>query len=56
MVSFDSNSKPNMQQKTVTLLQTHKADAKPFVLRPLVSPDPVKAEQLPKRARQQANN
>lgn len=58
MVSFDSNNKPNMQQKTVTLSANTQSGRETLRIKAMVSPDPVKAEQraAQARARQQANN
>lgn len=57
-VSFDSNNKPNMQQKTVTISANTESGREMLRIKAMVSPDPVKQAQRNEqaRARQQANN
>lgn len=57
-VSFDSNNKPNMQQKTVTISANTESGREMLRIKAMVNPDPVKQAQRNEqaRARQQANN
>lgn len=57
-VSFDSNNKPNMQQKTVTISANTESGREMLRIKAMVTPDPVKQAQRNEqaRARQQANN
>ena len=57
-VSFDSNNKPNMQQKTVTISANTESGREMLRIKAMVSPDHVKQAQRNEqaRARQQANN
>ena len=57
-VSFDSNNKPNMQQKTVTISANTESGREMLRIKAMVTPDPVKQAQRNEqaKARQQANN
>lgn len=57
-VSFDSNNKPNMQQKTVTISANTESGREMLRIKAMVNPDPVKQAQRDEqaKARQQANN
>ena len=57
-VSFDSNNKPNMQQKTVTISANTESGREMLRIKAMVTPDPVKQAQRDEqaKARQQANN
>ena len=57
-VSFDSNNKPNMQQKTVTISANTESGREMLRIKANVTPDPVKQAQRNEqaKARQQANN
>ena len=58
MVGFDSNNKPNMQQKTVTLSANTQSGRETLRIKAMVSPILPKKQNsaLPKHVRQQANN
>ncbi|MGC6478802.1 MAG: DUF1573 domain-containing protein [Flavobacteriaceae bacterium] len=57
VVSFDSNNKPNLQQKTVTISANTQLGRETLRIKAMVSPDPVKQQQrdAAAKARQQAN-
>ena len=57
-VSFDSNNKPNMQQKTVTISANTDSGRETIRIKALVQADPVKQKQRDDlaKARQQQNN
>lgn len=58
LVSFDSNNKPNMQQKTVTISANTSSGRETLRIKAMVSPDPVKQKQRDDaaKARQQNSN
>jgi len=45
LVSFDSNNKPNLQQKTVTISANTASGRETLRIKALVTPDPVKQKQ-----------
>ena len=57
VVSFDSNNKPNLQQKTVTISANTQLGRETLRIKAMVSPDAVKQQQreAAAKARQQAN-
>lgn len=58
VVSFDSNNKPNMQQKTVTISANTSSGRETLRIKAMVTPDPVKQKQRDDaaKARQQQQN
>lgn len=58
LVSFDSNNKPNMQQKTVTISANTASGRETLRIKAMVTPDPVKQKQRDDaaKARQQQQN
>ena len=56
-VSFDSNNKPNMQQKTVTISANTQSGRETLRIKAMVNADPVKQKQRDElaKARQQQN-
>ena len=58
LVSFDSNNKPNMQQKTVTISANTSSGRETLRIKAMGSPDPVKQKQRDDaaKARQQSSN
>ena len=57
LVSFDSNNKPNMQQKTVTISANTQSGRETLRIKAMVNADPVKQKQRDElaKARQQQN-
>ena len=57
LVSFDSNNKPNMQQKTVTISANTQSGRETLRIKAMVTADPVKQKQRDDlaKARQQQN-
>ena len=57
VVSFDSNNKPNLQQKAVTISANTESGREMLRIKAMVSPDPIKEQQRQAQAKaRQAQN
>jgi len=56
LVSFDSNNKPNLQQKTVTISANTASGRETLRIKAMVTPDPVKQKQRDDQAKARLEN